>query len=243
MPFTDDQGRPGKYTGEVNGRGLPHGRGTLQYSNGLFHEGDWVEGRRVVQNNNTDGDADDLKSFVSMASQSQYMATPPMNLAPQYHPHIQNQNRHHPNQIPRQQQQQPPRKHISNMPWSDVNGFSGHYTGEVNMHDAPDGRGYMQYSNGVVEEGMWRNGVFQPPERPPTMNRNVMYPGGDDGVGEGGPVPSSSMSVWSLRSAPNMMGNAYGQNGMGSGSASVMGGRSQSVLEVPSMYGNMQPRY
>ena len=100
------------------------------------------------------------------------------------------------------------------MPWSDVNGFSGHYTGEVNENNAPEGQGYMEYSNGVVEEGIWRNGVFQPPLHPLPPIR------------QGGNVPSSSMSVWSLRSTPNMGNNNYdmGGNGGGGRAGSVYGG-------------------
>ncbi|EJK53084.1 hypothetical protein THAOC_27543, partial [Thalassiosira oceanica] len=91
------------------------------------------------------------------------------------------------------------------MPWSDVNGFGGHYTGDVGRGGVPDGRGYMRYSNGVVEEGTFRNGVYH--ARPRRGRR-------DDG--DGGPVPSSSMSVWSLKSSPTMA--------MGAGGAGVLGG-------------------
>ncbi len=92
------------------------------------------------------------------------------------------------------------------MPWSDVNGFSGHYTGEINANNAPEGRGYMQYSNGVIEDGMWCNGVFQPPlnlPHPPAYHNQD--------------VPSSSMSVWSLKSAPNMTNHNYNLGGHGGG--------------------------
>jgi hypothetical protein len=95
-----------------------------------------------------------------------------------------------------------------------VNGFSGHYTGEVNHNNAPEGKGYMEYSNGVVEEGMWCNGVFQPPLNlePHSYNQNRN-------------VPSSSMSVWSLRSTPNMGNNNDYDNGGGGRSGSVYGTR------------------
>jgi hypothetical protein len=68
----------------------------------------------------------------------------------------------------------------------------------------------MHYSNGVIEEGMWCNGVFQPPQPPSYHTEDV---------------PSSSMSVWSLRSTPNMGGNYdVGQRGGGRG-GSVYGVR------------------
>ena len=44
------------------------------------------------------------------------------------------------------QQQGPRAGHVTDMPWSDVNGFNGVYTGEINSQNVPDGRGYMRYS-------------------------------------------------------------------------------------------------
>ena len=88
-----------------------------------------------------------------------------------------------------------PKGQVSEMPWSDVNGYSGHYTGEVNDNDIPDGRGFMQYNNGVVEDGFFVNGVFQPPMP------GMVQPQHQQHMQEGNQVPSSSMSVWSLKSS------------------------------------------
>ncbi|KAL7533360.1 hypothetical protein ACHAXR_005179 [Thalassiosira sp. AJA248-18] len=126
------------------------------------------------------------------------------------------------------------------MPWSDVNGFSGQYTGEVNSNNIPDGRGYMQYSNGVVEEGLFCNGVYQP------TNDAVVMPSHD-----GLAIPSSSMSVWSLKSSPTMAFAQGGHNvltghpggGGGGASGSVRGAPTSVHLGGPSgMYGNMDSR-
>jgi hypothetical protein len=117
----------------------------------------------------------------------------------------------------RQQQQQQQHGRVSDMKWSDVNGFSGLYSGEVNSLGIPDGVGKMHYSNGVVEEGLFCNGVYQPPTTGPSI---------DNGYGgipseNGRRAPSSSMSVWSLKSSPTM---ANVQGGPG-----VLAGRKNST--------------
>ncbi len=129
---------------------------------------------------------------------------------------------------------------VTGMPWSDVNGFSGSYTGEVNSNKVPDGHGFMRYSNGVVEEGLFCNGVYQPPTRAPVSQ----YGGRNGGDDQGGGVPSSSMSVWSLKSSPTMAFQGghnvlTGQQHQGQGGASSvmnaptsvhLGGRSGGAL-------------
>lgn len=44
MPYVDEYDDMGIYTGEVNGRGQPHGSGRIRYDNGVLFEGDWVNG-------------------------------------------------------------------------------------------------------------------------------------------------------------------------------------------------------
>ena len=140
------------------------------------------------------------------------------------------------------------------MPWSDVNGFNGVYTGEINSQNVPDGRGYMRYSNGVVEEGMFCNGVYQPPTGPAPVQYSEGYGDDDDGIDqEGGAVPSSSMSVWSLKSSPTMALNAGGHNVLTGqqqqqhnrtgGASSVIGAPSSVHLGPSGLYGNMDRRY
>jgi hypothetical protein len=235
MPYTDSFGCPGKYTGEVNSFGQPHGKGILRYDDGGVSEGNWLNGQhnpderdcgrsvsnrsmaKSVSNRSVSNKSQSNKSVsgrsvsgrsvsnrsVSDRSRRSLSKSPGRNRNPhqQHQPHPYHQPQHQ-------------NRHITQMPWSDVNGFSGHYTGEVNENNAPEGQGYMEYSNGVVEEGIWRNGVFQPPLHPLPPIR------------QGGNVPSSSMSVWSLRSTPNMGNNNYDMGGHGGGgrAGSVYGG-------------------
>ncbi len=44
--WTDVNGYKGRYVGEVNDDGQPHGWGTMRYNYGLVHEGEWVNGVR-----------------------------------------------------------------------------------------------------------------------------------------------------------------------------------------------------
>ena len=44
MPFTDNFGDSGIYTGQVNDDGRPNGKGSMKYDNGIFYEGAWTDG-------------------------------------------------------------------------------------------------------------------------------------------------------------------------------------------------------
>jgi len=58
-----------------------------------------------------------------------------------------------------QPQQQPPQRAVEcGMRWIDPSGDIGAYTGEVNDMNVPDGMGSMRYDDGMVAEGMWRDG-------------------------------------------------------------------------------------
>jgi len=54
----------------------------------------------------------------------------------------------------------PKSKKVNGLPWSDYNGHSGRYTGEVNEQYLPHGQGEMVYDRGVISVGMWFNGVL-----------------------------------------------------------------------------------
>jgi hypothetical protein len=257
MTYTDVYGREGKYTGDINEYGLPHGTGTMRYNNGTLYEGDdWVEGHSqkmdlggaLAQNGFSDWksntklakaerekkkerEMDDLRSFISQSIRSGM---------------TQSSGTYGPGMQPMQMVK--PKEQVHEMPWSDVNGYSGHYTGEVNDNEVPDGRGFMQYNNGVVEDGYFVNGVFQPPWEGLVVPQQQRY---------GNQVPSSSMSVWSLKSTPTMVmqgpnGNVILSRHQGNpnDTQSVMGAPSSVHMGDPSNmyhghdpYANIQNRY
>jgi hypothetical protein len=47
MPFVDEGGKVGHYTGHVNIEGKPHGEGKMRYVNGKVFDGSWEKGRKV----------------------------------------------------------------------------------------------------------------------------------------------------------------------------------------------------
>jgi hypothetical protein len=58
------------------------------------------------------------------------------------------------------ERKRPKQKKVNGLPWSDYNGQSGRYTGEVNDEYLPHGRGEMVYDRGVVSSGIWYKGVL-----------------------------------------------------------------------------------
>ena len=56
----------------------------------------------------------------------------------------------------------PPRFEVRSMPWTDADGNSGHFTGEVNSASVPDGRGFMRYDSQPMLEGKWEEGIYKP---------------------------------------------------------------------------------
>ena len=293
MPFKDKYNREGKYTGEINSHGQPHGQGTLRYNNGTVHEGlwnngqsddmdmkmarasqsgftgDWKNKTKVMSKMRKEQDMDDIRSFISQSVRSGMTGS--VGGGSQQGSLSNNSRRSSPAQRSSgsgsgghgfggggggggQHQHGPRAGHVTDMPWSDVNGFNGVYTGEINSQNVPDGRGYMRYSNGVVEEGMFCNGVYQPPTGPAPVQYSEGYGDDDDGIDqEGGAVPSSSMSVWSLKSSPTMALNAGGHNVLTGqqqqqhnrtgGASSVIGAPSSVHLGPSGLYGNVDRRY
>lgn len=81
----------------------------------------------------------------------------------------------------------PERKRVNGLPWSDYNGQSGRYTGEVNEQYLPHGRGEMLYDRGVVCSGVWYDGVLD------TEDDGGGCRGGGVGRGGGGRLPPPTM--------------------------------------------------
>ena len=53
MIWIDKSGQPGRYTGDLNHKGLaPHGRGIMHYDYGLIADGEWANGTLVATADN-----------------------------------------------------------------------------------------------------------------------------------------------------------------------------------------------
>ena len=145
MPFTDNQGDSGIYSGQVNEDGRPDGKGSMKYDNGIFYEGMWTGGsqdeRSVSQYDRIRG------GFTSWGGKGKVAVksgrTMPWN-ATKIDKNDENDT-----------------TNVRGMEWVDRNGDWGRYTGEVNKDKIPHGRGIMKYSFGLIAEGEWVCGVLK----------------------------------------------------------------------------------
>lgn len=222
MPYTDQYGENGWYTGEVDANtGTPHGHGTMNYSNGAVYEGEWLNGvsatpsktrEEPLLGSNGSGNKGGGGSHRSRHNhhrgnghyEQHNQNPPPRQQAPQGfhfddgmnrsvtprqpHPPVPSQPAYPPQQQHHYHHHQPPpRKVVCGMPWTDVNGETGSYTGEVNSLNIPDGMGSMRYDNGVVAEGNWRDGEIDGDDGEDGNADDAMSSGG-------GGLASTSMS-------------------------------------------------
>ncbi|KAL7472733.1 hypothetical protein ACHAXS_013104 [Conticribra weissflogii] len=251
MPYTDQYGENGWYTGEVDANtGTPHGHGTMNYSNGAVYEGEWLNGvsakpsktreEPLLGSNgsvSSDGRGSDRSRHNHSRGNGHYQQYnqrhPPRQQVPQgsrfddgsnrsippRQPHLQVLSR--PAYPPPQQHhhhQPPPRKVVCGMPWTDINGETGSYTGEVNSLNIPDGMGSMRYDSGVVAEGNWRDGEIDGDDGEDDNADDAMSTGGR------GPV-STNMSYQGGYGGGSIGGAGIGSMGrVGMGAIGGVGG-------------------
>lgn len=212
MPYTDQFGDFGLYTGQVNEDGRPDGKGSMKYDNGVFYEGTWTNGgqdqKAALQYERIRGGFTSWQGKGKQATKSGMVL--PWN--------ARKNDAHNLNE----------KTNVRGMEWTDLNGDSGRYTGEVNADDLPHGHGIMKYDFGLIAEGEWNNGVLK--ENP--QDRLM-----------------ASAAIGSARSIGPGMSVGPGAHGFNA-AASVMGGMSvggpaASVFAGPSMYpmpyGGMNP--
>ena len=124
MPFTDAFGDHGLYSGTVNTEGRPHGKGSMKYDNGVFYEGTYTDGSQDSMAASQYGKI--RGGFTSWSGTGKNATKPGMVLpwnarkddVPDTHA----------------------TRNVRGMEWTDFNGSSGRYTGEVNANRLPHGR-------------------------------------------------------------------------------------------------------
>jgi len=152
MPFTDAYGDKGWYTGEVASiSGLPHGKGTMHYCDGRVRDGLWSNGMAggTLQQQKRSGDGSvtsshgALSPLMTRGSNGSSVESPP--------------------QQQQQFQQREKRRPIikTDMPWTDLIGESGLYTGQTDKNGEPHGMGVMRYHDGSSLEGEWYHGELE----------------------------------------------------------------------------------
>ena len=156
MPFTDQFGDFGYYTGQVNEDGQPNGKGSMKYENGVFYEGTWTDGcqdqKAALQYSRIRG------GFTSWSGKGK-SGTKSGSVLPW---NARKNDAHDPNE----------KTNVRGMEWTDLNGDTGRYTGQVNSDQLPHGKGIMRYAFGLIAEGDWINGVLKegPQDRVLAMN-------------------------------------------------------------------------
>jgi len=147
MPFTDAYGDKGWYTGEVASvSGLPHGKGTMHYCDGRVREALWSNGMAggMPQQQQRSGEGSVTSSH----------GAPP--------PQIKRGSNGSSVESPPQQQRERRRPIIkTDMPWTDLIGESGLYTGQTDKNGEPHGMGMMRYHDGSSLEGEWYHGELE----------------------------------------------------------------------------------
>lgn len=219
MPFGDQFGDFGVYSGQVNDNGRPNGKGSMKYDNGIFYEGTWTDGCQdemaVSQYHRVRSGFTSWKGKGKGAVRSG--KTMPWNATKTDKI---NEN---------------DKTNVRGMEWADLNGDTGRYTGEVNKNELPHGFGIMKYDFGLIAEGEWVNGVLK--EHP--LDR-IASAAALSSSGHG----ASAMSVMSsgARSLqPSLLSfrDSLSGNFGGSGHGSMFSGMSPIAMQVQPMMNPM----
>ncbi|KAL3764403.1 hypothetical protein ACHAW5_005045 [Stephanodiscus triporus] len=145
MPFTDQFGDFGHYTGQVDDEGRPDGKGIMKYENGVFYEGTWTNGG---QDKLAASQYDRIRGgFTSWSGKGKSGVKSGGTL-----PWNSRKNDAH---------DASEKTNVRGMEWTDLNGDSGRYTGEVDNDQLPHGSGIMRYDFGLIAEGEWVHGVLK----------------------------------------------------------------------------------
>ena len=210
MPFTDQFGDFGFYTGQVDDEGRPDGKGIMKYENGVFFEGTWTNGG---QDKLAASQYERIRGgFTSWGGKgkggTKSGSTMPWNShkIDAFDPTV--------------------KTNVRGMEWTDLNGDSGRYTGEVDNDELPHGSGIMRFDFGLIAEGNWVHGVLK--EGPLDRMISAATMNGGQSVAPGMPI-NSGMSV-----GPGAVGYA-------GGAVSVLGAGGMSVARPLGFGGGMAP--
>jgi hypothetical protein len=167
MKHRDEEGRDGRYSGDVDEDHQPHGQGKMKYKDGSVFVGVWSEGSQVHgkttkakskgkesgsssktssssgKGKSSKGKSDDWARRDGAGSNGKSSSKA---LVPATSTEIVKEGEK--------------KKTVRRMKWMDYYGDPGEYTGEVDDEDMPNGRGSMKYDHGLIQEGVWTGGQF-----------------------------------------------------------------------------------
>lgn len=172
MSYTDDTGKEGFYTGYVNDQCKPHGRGKIVYKDKSMYSGTWMEGIKVHGTDaakcdkNRRNKKDEPKKEESKAQVGEFEDSD------DFERQWENERRKAKHSVKVEQGKDhgsiaeyvylhnTPTKVVNDLPFVDLKGDAGKYTGEVNDKLLPHGQGCLTYDHGLVQDGNWTNGFI-----------------------------------------------------------------------------------
>lgn len=218
MRYEDENGKVGKYSGDVNEDHQPHGDGKMKYKDGSIFEGVWSEGSQAhgktakgrsstsssklasssLSSKNNNGDAKSGGGRKSKSSSSNWARRDPTGKSSS---NGGTGSADQPNTASggSGSSSSGSKKVVRKMKWMDYYGDPGEYSGEVDKSNMPIGKGVMKYDHGLVQEGLWEKGQFVEGS---DVNNNA-----DDDVEKKGTTKESSSSKKSSGCAVATAGN------------------------------------
>jgi len=171
MRYTDENGKEGRYSGDVNDDHQPHGSGKMKYKdgsvfNGVWSEGSSVHGKTTKKSSRSSGSSVKSSDDKSRSS-SRNRSRSKKSSSGDWENKQQSSGTSVANTVPASNMDSSSTaiagniKVVRKMKWLDYYGDPGEFTGEVDTTAMlPHGRGSMKYDHGLVSEGCWANGQF-----------------------------------------------------------------------------------
>lgn len=181
MSYKDDACKEGLYTGYVNEQYKPHGRGKIVYQDGTMYSGTWMEGskvhgktrglqRKIVSSRN---DASEKKEEEQEKVKKKVSTGDEFEDSDDFERQWKKEVRKAAKADAAAKSQEKERhgardeyanlykasaKVVKDLPFIDLRGDAGKYTGQVNDKLMPHGWGCLTYDHGLVFESTWTNG-------------------------------------------------------------------------------------
>lgn len=189
MKYRDENGKEGRYSGDVDEDHSPHGQGKMKYKDGSVFVGVWSEGSQVHGKTSKS-----LSSSKSSSSRSGGEKSKKSSSSSDWarkdgkKGQTSGENNNKSSAIVPKSNG---KKVVRKMKWMDYYGDPGEYSGEVDSSNMPNGKGSMKYDHGLVQEGLWTKGQFVEGS---DMNGDATVAASGSGGGDKKKKPSSSRS-------------------------------------------------
>jgi len=169
MRYRDENGKEGRYSGDVNEDHQPHGQGKMKYRDGSAFAGVWNDGSQAHGKTTRSKGSSKDKSSSSSRGGDEKRGSGKKSGDWARREHGKSTTSHSSSADQRAianggdnaaAPSSGKKTTVRRMKWMDYYGDPGEYTGEVDSSDMPDGRGSMKYDHGLIQEGSWKEGQF-----------------------------------------------------------------------------------